>query len=123
MKSNKNSQKPSVFLCEYLAQIKCSVFIGNVVDIYQREFLALRDRLHSAEQENLKRSKELNLVLDEIKRAIAEKQALRDINRTWSSLSGERQTLRVDGISSSPVHDFTLQDKSGLVHEGSFYCK
>uniref|UniRef100_A0AAR2JBH4 MGAT4 A/B/C C-terminal domain-containing protein n=1 Tax=Pygocentrus nattereri TaxID=42514 RepID=A0AAR2JBH4_PYGNA len=31
---------------------------GNVVDIYQREFLALRDRLHSAEQENLKRSKE-----------------------------------------------------------------
>lgn len=61
---------------------------GDVVDIYQREFLALRERLHSAEQENLKRSKELNLVLDEIKRAIAEKQALRDINRTWSSLSG-----------------------------------
>uniref|UniRef100_A0A8C2IAR1 Alpha-1,3-mannosyl-glycoprotein 4-beta-N-acetylglucosaminyltransferase B n=1 Tax=Cyprinus carpio TaxID=7962 RepID=A0A8C2IAR1_CYPCA len=60
-------------------------------DIYQREFLALRDRLHSAEQENLKRSKELNLVLDEIKRAIAEKQALRDINRTWSSLSGQTQ--------------------------------
>uniref|UniRef100_A0A8C2EGR3 Alpha-1,3-mannosyl-glycoprotein 4-beta-N-acetylglucosaminyltransferase B n=1 Tax=Cyprinus carpio TaxID=7962 RepID=A0A8C2EGR3_CYPCA len=53
-------------------------FLGlrsNVVDIYQREFLALKDRLHSAEQENLKRSKELNLVLDEIKRAIAEKQS------------------------------------------------
>uniref|UniRef100_A0A3Q2YLY1 Alpha-1,3-mannosyl-glycoprotein 4-beta-N-acetylglucosaminyltransferase B n=1 Tax=Hippocampus comes TaxID=109280 RepID=A0A3Q2YLY1_HIPCM len=62
---------------------------GDVVDIYQREFLALRERLHSAEQENLRRSKELNLVLDEIKRAIAEKQALRDINRTWSSLSEE----------------------------------
>lgn len=61
---------------------------GDVVDIYQREFLALRERLHSAEQENLRRSKELNLVLEEIKRAIAEKQALRDINRTWSSLSG-----------------------------------
>lgn len=59
------------------------------MDIYQREFLALRERLHSAEQENLRRSKELNLVLEEIKRAIAEKQALRDINRTWSSLSGE----------------------------------
>lgn len=58
------------------------------MDIYQREFLALRERLHSAEQENLRRSKELNLVLEEIKRAIAEKQALRDINRTWSSLSG-----------------------------------
>lgn len=68
------------------------------MDVYQREFLALRDRLHAAEQENLKRSKELNLVLDEIKRAISEKQALRDINRTWSSLSGEthsrtKQTL------------------------------
>ncbi|XP_069619704.1 alpha-1,3-mannosyl-glycoprotein 4-beta-N-acetylglucosaminyltransferase B isoform X1 [Ranitomeya imitator] len=62
---------------------------GDVVDVYQREFLALRDRLHAAEQENLKRSKELNLVLDEIKRAISEKQALRDINRTWSSLSDE----------------------------------
>lgn len=62
---------------------------GDIVDIYQREFLALRDRLHAAEQESLKRSKELNLVLEEIKRAISEKQALRDINRTWSSLSGE----------------------------------
>uniref|UniRef100_A0A8D3EFN8 Alpha-1,3-mannosyl-glycoprotein 4-beta-N-acetylglucosaminyltransferase B n=1 Tax=Scophthalmus maximus TaxID=52904 RepID=A0A8D3EFN8_SCOMX len=61
----------------------------DVVDIYQREFLALRERLHSAEQENLRRSKELNLVLEEIKKAIAEKQALRDINRTWSSLSGD----------------------------------
>lgn len=58
------------------------------MDIYQREFLALRERLHLAEQENLRRSKELNLVLEEIKKAIAEKQALRDINRTWSSLSG-----------------------------------
>ncbi|CAO2642814.1 Alpha-1,3-mannosyl-glycoprotein 4-beta-N-acetylglucosaminyltransferase B [Lemmus lemmus] len=51
---------------------------GDVVDIYQREFLALRDRLHAAEQESLKRSKELNLVLDEIKRAVSERQALRD---------------------------------------------
>ncbi|GAA6105502.1 alpha-1,3-mannosyl-glycoprotein 4-beta-N-acetylglucosaminyltransferase B isoform X2 [Tachysurus ichikawai] len=73
---------------------------GNVVDIYQREFLALRDRLHSAEQENLKRSKELNLVLDEIKRAIAEKQALRDINRTWSSLSDETK-LKLWNVTSS----------------------
>lgn len=62
--------------------------LGDVVDIYQREFLALRERLHLAEQENLRRSKELNLVLEEIKKALAEKQALRDTNRTWSSLSG-----------------------------------
>ncbi|XP_008583205.1 PREDICTED: alpha-1,3-mannosyl-glycoprotein 4-beta-N-acetylglucosaminyltransferase B [Galeopterus variegatus] len=65
---------------------------GDVVDVYQREFLALRDRLHAAEQESLKRSKELNLVLDEIKRAVSERQALRDGdgdgNRTWSRLTG-----------------------------------
>lgn len=64
------------------------------MDIYQREFLALRERLHLAEQENLRRSKELNLVLEEIKKAIAEKQALRDINRTWSSLSGRCWSTR-----------------------------
>ncbi|XP_045885969.1 alpha-1,3-mannosyl-glycoprotein 4-beta-N-acetylglucosaminyltransferase B [Micropterus dolomieu] len=73
---------------------------GDVVDIYQREFLALRERLHSAEQENLRRSKELNLVLEEIKRAIAEKQALRDINRTWSSLSEETR-MKLWNVSSS----------------------
>ncbi|XP_034038125.1 alpha-1,3-mannosyl-glycoprotein 4-beta-N-acetylglucosaminyltransferase B [Thalassophryne amazonica] len=73
---------------------------GDVVDIYQREFLALRERLHSAEQENLRRSKELNLVLEEIKRAIAEKQALRDINRTWSSLSEEAR-LKLWNVTSS----------------------
>ncbi|XP_077767262.1 alpha-1,3-mannosyl-glycoprotein 4-beta-N-acetylglucosaminyltransferase B isoform X3 [Canis aureus] len=62
---------------------------GDVVDVYQREFLALRDRLHAAEQESLKRSKELNLVLDEIKRAVAERQALREGegNRTWARLT------------------------------------
>uniref|UniRef100_A0A4W4HH88 MGAT4 A/B/C C-terminal domain-containing protein n=1 Tax=Electrophorus electricus TaxID=8005 RepID=A0A4W4HH88_ELEEL len=31
---------------------------GNVVDIYQREFLALRDRLHSSEKEALKEERE-----------------------------------------------------------------
>ncbi|XP_061541079.1 alpha-1,3-mannosyl-glycoprotein 4-beta-N-acetylglucosaminyltransferase B isoform X4 [Phycodurus eques] len=73
---------------------------GDVVDFYQREFLALRERLRSAEQENLRRSKELNLVLDEIKRAIAEKQALRDINRTWSSLSEETR-MKLWNVSAS----------------------
>lgn len=63
------------------------------MDVYQREFLALRDRLHAAEQESLRRSKELNLVLDEIKRAVSERQALRDrdSNRTWGRLTGEGQ--------------------------------
>lgn len=72
---------------------------GDVVDVYQREFLALRDRLHAAEQESLKRSKELNLVLDEIKRAVSERQALRDgdSNRTWGRLTGEPQEREVAG--------------------------
>ncbi|XP_075869775.1 alpha-1,3-mannosyl-glycoprotein 4-beta-N-acetylglucosaminyltransferase B [Nelusetta ayraudi] len=73
---------------------------GDVVDVYQREFLALRERLHSAEQENLRRSKELNQVLEEIRRAVADKQALRDANRTWSSLSEETR-LRLWNVSSS----------------------
>lgn len=66
------------------------------MDIYQREFLALRDRLHTAEQESLKRSKELNLVLEEIKRAVSERQALREGegNRTWGRLTG---MLQLDG--------------------------
>uniref|UniRef100_A0A8C1ST19 Alpha-1,3-mannosyl-glycoprotein 4-beta-N-acetylglucosaminyltransferase B n=1 Tax=Cyprinus carpio TaxID=7962 RepID=A0A8C1ST19_CYPCA len=90
----------SVALKTSVSVVLSLLFVGNVVDIYQREFLALKDRLHSAEQENLKRSKELNLVLDEIKRAIAEKQALRDINRTWSSLSDETK-LKLWNVTSS----------------------
>lgn len=77
----------------------CGPPTGDVVDVYQREFLALRDRLHAAEQESLKRSKELNLVLDEIKRAVSERQALRDRdgNRTWGRLTGEGPSGRRGG--------------------------
>ncbi|XP_060053317.1 alpha-1,3-mannosyl-glycoprotein 4-beta-N-acetylglucosaminyltransferase B isoform X2 [Erinaceus europaeus] len=76
---------------------------GDVVDVYQREFLALRDRLHAAEQESLKRSKELNLVLDEIKRAVSEKQALREggANRTWARLT---EDLRLKPWNASQKH-------------------
>nr|XP_019963877.1 PREDICTED: alpha-1,3-mannosyl-glycoprotein 4-beta-N-acetylglucosaminyltransferase B-like [Paralichthys olivaceus] len=87
---------------------------GDVVDIYQREFLALRERLHSAEQENLRRSKELNLVLEEIKRAIAEKQALRDINRTWSSLSGADQQY-ASSVADNLKRIFPVEIQSGLL--------
>lgn len=78
------------------------------MDLYQRDFLALRERLHLAEQENLRRSKELNLVLEEIKKAIAEKQALRDINRTWSSLSG-RCSSRLNLLSGSTLFHMVSQ--------------
>ncbi|XP_011370276.1 alpha-1,3-mannosyl-glycoprotein 4-beta-N-acetylglucosaminyltransferase B isoform X2 [Pteropus vampyrus] len=76
---------------------------GDVVDVYQREFLALRDRLHAAEQESLRRSKELNLVLDEIKRAVSERQVLRDRdgNRTWGRLTDPR--LKPWNVSQKPV--------------------
>uniref|UniRef100_A0A3Q1G5D5 Alpha-1,3-mannosyl-glycoprotein 4-beta-N-acetylglucosaminyltransferase B n=1 Tax=Acanthochromis polyacanthus TaxID=80966 RepID=A0A3Q1G5D5_9TELE len=90
----------SVHVHVHVSVCVCVCVCVYVVDVYQREFLALRERLHSAEQENLRRSKELNLVLEEIKRAIAEKQALRDINRTWSSLSEETR-LKLWNVSSS----------------------
>ena len=88
---------------------------GDVVDVYQREFLALRDRLHAAEQESLKRSKELNLVLDEIKRAMSERQALRDgdSNRTWGRLPGEareRDAVRAPSWWLSSLSDLPLPD-------------
>uniref|UniRef100_A0AAQ5X8G4 Alpha-1,3-mannosyl-glycoprotein 4-beta-N-acetylglucosaminyltransferase B n=1 Tax=Amphiprion ocellaris TaxID=80972 RepID=A0AAQ5X8G4_AMPOC len=74
---------------------------GDVVDVYQREFLALRERLHSAEQENLRRSKELNLVLEEIKRAIAEKSASFLTPRSDCSCSSEETRLKLWNVSSS----------------------
>uniref|UniRef100_G1QMH6 Alpha-1,3-mannosyl-glycoprotein 4-beta-N-acetylglucosaminyltransferase B n=1 Tax=Nomascus leucogenys TaxID=61853 RepID=G1QMH6_NOMLE len=71
-----------------------------------REFLALRDRLHAAEQESLKRSKELNLVLDEIKRAVSERQALRDGdgNRTWSRLTEDPRLKPWNGSHRHVLH-------------------
>ncbi|KAM9795482.1 alpha-1,3-mannosyl-glycoprotein 4-beta-N-acetylglucosaminyltransferase B [Neosynchiropus ocellatus] len=75
---------------------------GGAGDVSQPEFLILRERLRSAEEENLRRSKELNLVLDEIKKAVAERQALRDLNRTWTSLS-EDTRLRLWETSSKNV--------------------
>ncbi|XP_069487276.1 alpha-1,3-mannosyl-glycoprotein 4-beta-N-acetylglucosaminyltransferase-like protein MGAT4D isoform X2 [Ambystoma mexicanum] len=46
---------------------------GNGIDEYQKDFLDLRQRLLTAEQENLKKSRELSTVLDEIKRSLAER--------------------------------------------------
>ncbi|XP_063521468.1 alpha-1,3-mannosyl-glycoprotein 4-beta-N-acetylglucosaminyltransferase B isoform X2 [Pongo pygmaeus] len=79
---------------------------GDVVDVYQREFLALRDRLHAAEQESLKRSKELNLVLDEIKKAVSERQALRDGdgNRTWGRLTEDPRLKPWNGSHRHVLH-------------------
>ncbi|XP_053559668.1 alpha-1,3-mannosyl-glycoprotein 4-beta-N-acetylglucosaminyltransferase-like protein MGAT4D [Bombina bombina] len=46
---------------------------GNEIDTYEKQFLELQQRLFHAEQENQKRSRDLSTVLDEIKRAVAEK--------------------------------------------------
>ncbi|PNJ18600.1 MGAT4B isoform 11 [Pongo abelii] len=84
----------------------CVPHAGDVVDVYQREFLALRDRLHAAEQESLKRSKELNLVLDEIKKAVSERQALRDGdgNRTWGRLTEDPRLKPWNGSHRHVLH-------------------
>uniref|UniRef100_A0A2K6S8G6 Alpha-1,3-mannosyl-glycoprotein 4-beta-N-acetylglucosaminyltransferase B n=1 Tax=Saimiri boliviensis boliviensis TaxID=39432 RepID=A0A2K6S8G6_SAIBB len=66
-------------LCAFLLlswYVELSGREGDVVDVYQQELLALQDQLHAAKQESLKRSKELNLVLDEIKSAVSERQVL-----------------------------------------------
>ncbi|XP_063776447.1 alpha-1,3-mannosyl-glycoprotein 4-beta-N-acetylglucosaminyltransferase-like protein MGAT4D isoform X1 [Pseudophryne corroboree] len=43
------------------------------MDTYEKQFLELQQRLFHAEKENQKRSRDLSTVLDEIKRAVAEK--------------------------------------------------
>ncbi|XP_018418915.1 PREDICTED: alpha-1,3-mannosyl-glycoprotein 4-beta-N-acetylglucosaminyltransferase-like protein MGAT4D, partial [Nanorana parkeri] len=43
------------------------------METYEKQFLELQQRLFQAEQENRKRSRDLSTVLDEIKRAVAEK--------------------------------------------------
>ncbi|XP_053317064.1 alpha-1,3-mannosyl-glycoprotein 4-beta-N-acetylglucosaminyltransferase-like protein MGAT4D [Spea bombifrons] len=46
---------------------------GYGIDSYEKQFTELQQRLFHAEQENRKRSQDLSNVLDEIKRAVAEK--------------------------------------------------
>uniref|UniRef100_A0A7N9ATQ8 Alpha-1,3-mannosyl-glycoprotein 4-beta-N-acetylglucosaminyltransferase B n=1 Tax=Mastacembelus armatus TaxID=205130 RepID=A0A7N9ATQ8_9TELE len=92
-----------------------------VVDIYQREFLALRERLHSAEQENLRRSKELNLVLEEIKRAIAEKQAenMSDQCLKLWNVSNSKNSLQLPSIFHHLPHLLNREDSlQPAVHLG-----
>uniref|UniRef100_A0A672ZQM5 Alpha-1,3-mannosyl-glycoprotein 4-beta-N-acetylglucosaminyltransferase B n=1 Tax=Sphaeramia orbicularis TaxID=375764 RepID=A0A672ZQM5_9TELE len=99
------------------------VCAGDVVDIYQREFLALRERLHSAEQENLRRSKELNLVLEEIKRAIAEKQKVNKIRqetrlKLWN-VSSSKNVLQLPSIFHHLPHLLNREDSlQPAVHLG-----
>lgn len=57
---------------------------------YQREFHALRERLHAAEHRTLQRSSELNAILEQFRRAIAETNGSKD---ALSNFSDETQKL------------------------------
>uniref|UniRef100_A0A665U6I0 Alpha-1,3-mannosyl-glycoprotein 4-beta-N-acetylglucosaminyltransferase B n=1 Tax=Echeneis naucrates TaxID=173247 RepID=A0A665U6I0_ECHNA len=106
----------SVFLL--VTQVLTSDWLtADVVDIYQREFLALRERLHSAEQENLRRSKELNLVLEEIKRAIAEKQKANQL-KLWN-VTSSKNVLQLPSIFHHLPHLLNREDSlQPAVHLG-----
>lgn len=51
---------------------------------YQREFHALRERLRAAEHRTLQRSSELNTVLEQFRRAIAETNGSKDALTNFS---------------------------------------
>ncbi|KAK2095765.1 Alpha-1,3-mannosyl-glycoprotein 4-beta-N-acetylglucosaminyltransferase B, partial [Saguinus oedipus] len=76
---------------------------GDVVDFYQREFLAVRYRLHTAEQEGLRPSKELNL-------GRSEREALgkRESNRTWGRLTEDRLLKPGNGSHLQELHPPTV---------------
>ncbi|XP_072261956.1 alpha-1,3-mannosyl-glycoprotein 4-beta-N-acetylglucosaminyltransferase-like protein MGAT4D isoform X2 [Pyxicephalus adspersus] len=75
------------------------------VDTYEKQFLELQQRLFHAEQENRKRSQDLSTVLDEIKRAVAEKRNAFE-NHTVSIVFGiptvkrDKQSYLMDTLSS-----------------------
>lgn len=58
---------------------------------YQREFHALKERLRVAEHRTLQRSSELNNILEQFRRAIAETNNSKD---ALTNFSGNRQMLR-----------------------------
>uniref|UniRef100_A0A672V665 Uncharacterized protein n=1 Tax=Strigops habroptila TaxID=2489341 RepID=A0A672V665_STRHB len=71
----------------------------NDLDMYQNQFLELRQRLLYAEKENKKRSRELSSALDEIKRVVAKRMNL-TTNHTgfWGELPERPRSLKL------PVH-------------------
>ncbi|XP_067850052.1 alpha-1,3-mannosyl-glycoprotein 4-beta-N-acetylglucosaminyltransferase B-like isoform X2 [Heptranchias perlo] len=73
------------------------------VTAYQQELLELNNRLRKAEEENLKRSKELKLVLDEIKHAVAvEKKAM---NNTSKNLSDFSDAMKMKALNLTRKHN------------------
>lgn len=61
------------------------------MDTYEKQFLELQQRLFHAEQENRKRSQDLSTVLDEIKRAVAEKRNAFENHTGSIGVGGEKK--------------------------------
>lgn len=63
------------------------IFLSEKLIAYQREFHALKERLRVAEHRTLQRSSELNNILEQFRRAIAEtnssKDALTNFSGNW----------------------------------------
>lgn len=68
-----------------------SVALTEKLIAYQREFHALKERLRVAEHRTLQRSSELNNILEQFRRAIAETNNSKD---ALTNFSGNRQMLK-----------------------------
>lgn len=66
-----------LFLCLF-------VFVIDKLIAYQREFHALKERLRVAEHRTLQRSSELNNILEQFRRAIAETNSSKDALTNFS---------------------------------------
>lgn len=67
--------------CNFILSHSCCV---EKLVAYQREFHALRERLRAAEHRTLQRSSELNTVLEQFRRAIAETNGSKDALTNFS---------------------------------------
>lgn len=75
----------------------CSVYFFFVTEkliAYQREFHALKERLRVAEHRTLQRSSELNTILEQFRRAIAETNSSKD---ALTNFSGKHQHCPLEG--------------------------
>lgn len=73
-----------------------SFFAPEKLIAYQREFHALKERLRVAEHRTLQRSSELNTILEQFRRAIAETNSSKDALTNFSGNGRTRAALRSD---------------------------
>lgn len=78
----------------------CSFFVTEKLIAYQREFHALKERLRVAEHRTLQRSSELNNILEQFRRAIAETNSSKD---ALTNFSGNAYKL-IQRLMNSTLH-------------------